>query len=93
MVYLEKVKMGNLVIQDLLNEKFIESLKKNGLNIVPISLIFVGIEKRDNWVAVKNLNLGHENDKEVQDKILHLSSQDQDYLNKMIKSLEQLGGR
>ncbi|MEA3342856.1 MAG: hypothetical protein U9Q92_01700 [archaeon] len=80
----EKVRISGVVIEDLLNEKFLKKIKEKETKIIPIFLA-LNIPKEKNIVV-----LTHENEKEVEDKILHINSGTQQTLDTFVKILEEI---
>lgn len=83
MVQKEKVRVNNTSIENLINKNFLESIEKEvGQDIIPISIVF--IKKPATPIIIS-----HENQKEIEDKILHINCLDESILDKLAKLLEK----
>lgn len=91
----ERLKITNLLIKDILDKDFYNELSANNLNLVPISLVFLRVQKKElidgkPEFNITSLNLAHENENELREKILHVACQDPELLEKMSKLLGDL---
>ena len=84
MVQTERVKVDNVVLQDLLDEKFVSELKKIDLNVSLVSAIFVS--KVDGKQIP--IFMAHDNDKDVEARHLHIQCPDEALLKKNIRVIE-----
>ena len=78
----EKVRITGALLEDLINESFMKRLKEEiDTDIVPVSLIFM--KKHTIPIAIS-----HENPQEIENKIMHIGSSDEEALKKLTKIIE-----
>lgn len=82
----ESLRLNGIDIKKLLNKDFVGKLEELKEDIVPISIIIV--KAKDSMPTP--LIIGHQNKKEVDDKILHIGSPDSNFLNKVKEIIEHL---
>ena len=78
----EKVRVNNISIEKLINSDLLQSIKKLDENIIPISIVF--LKKPATPILV-----GHENQNEIDNKLIHINCLDESILDKMTKILEK----
>ena len=79
-----------ITISNFLNKKLLQRLKEKKLDITPISLIFIVKEKKGKDEIVYPIIVGHQNRKEVEDKILNINTPTTLTSTKFIKILEEM---
>lgn len=89
----EKFKFCSISIKDLLKKEVNDELEKSGLNIFPINLVFINEEGEGNKKIACPIILGHQSNKELKEKVLHLDCPEQKLLKIFTKILTQLGGK
>jgi hypothetical protein len=89
----EKYKFNNISIKDLLKKEVVEELEKGGFNIFPVSLVFINEEGEAKKKIVCPIVVSHQNNKEVQDKVIHLDCPNNKMLELFTRLLEKLGGK
>lgn len=83
----EQVLFEGLRISDFLNEKFIKKIKESGLNVDAINLVLmVNGDKKEGYPLI----LGHQNNKELKEKLMHIDSPTKDVPEEFIKLLEEM---
>lgn len=81
---IEKIKIEGVNIQDLLSEKFINLVEKEGLNLDFIGITFFSKNKK----VIGSLL--HENSEEIGNKIIHVKLGNQELIKKISNILEKL---
>lgn len=81
---LEKVKKSKINLGSFLNEKFLSNIKS--LNLQPINMTFI---KHTDEMKLKNippqiLIVSHENDKEIEENLVHITCLDDKLLKDFI---------
>ncbi len=93
-VQIVKVTITNLVLRDLLKEKFVTELDKlcNELKIeiTPISLILISESKDEKEKKIEPIILGHDTKKNIMDNKINLESGNQQILDKVIEILKKV---
>lgn len=84
----EKFLVENQSLKELFNKDFLEKLNKLDKNIFPATVFFVKEFERNGKKMVTPLILSHQNNKEVQNNILHIESPDTKLLDNFIKMIE-----
>lgn len=87
----ESVLFEGIRISDFLDKKFLEKLKKEELELLPVSLVFIATEKEENKKTPYPIIIGHENPDEVKNKIMHINTPSTELSDKFIKMLEEMG--
>lgn len=87
----EKYIVESKNIKMFLKEDFLEKMESLG-DVFPISLVFMAKDEINDEVnKLDTIVFSHQNDKEVENNILHVNSQDTEMLDKIIKELEKNG--
>jgi len=78
-------------ILDFLDKTFLEKIKSEGIDIKPISIVFIVKDKdnKNNEIAFPII-LAHENEQEFKDKVIHINAPSSINSEKFIKLLEEL---
>ncbi len=87
---IEGLKLKGITIKDLLVQEFINNLKKAGIDANAVSLIFV---REDVVGEKKNISpfvLSHQNSKEIDEKIIHISGSNEGDLKKFSDVLKKI---
>lgn len=82
----EKVRLDNSSVGKLLNQTFFKKITELEEGIEPAFIILV--KNKDNKSIPLIIN--HQNSKEVEDKIIHIESADQEFLNKIKNIIQSL---
>ncbi len=83
MAITEKVKITDVFLEDFINEDFMKQLKQEiDTDVVPISLVFM---KKHSVPII----ISHENPQELENKIVHISSPDEETIKKLTKIIEK----
>lgn len=84
---LEKVKKPKVNLNSFLDKKFLDKIKS--LELQPINLIFVKHtnEMKEKKIPPQILTIGHENDKDVKENLIHVACIDDKLLKKFIDGL------
>jgi len=85
----EKFVLEGITINDLIKEDFLEELRKKGGNIFPISLVFINEKSNEKMKLVSPLILSHQNNEEINNKILHIESPDSNLVESLKAMLEE----
>ncbi|MBS3054722.1 MAG: hypothetical protein J4431_04250 [Candidatus Aenigmarchaeota archaeon] len=81
----ERVSFEGFQIADVLNKKFTEKLSAEfGKSVIPVGLVLIK-------EPATPITINHENQKEIEERIVHVFSRDEETLQKMIKVLESDG--
>ncbi len=89
----EKFVVKGLVVRDLLDKEFVKKIEEKGLNIFPVSLMFIKTKKEDEKIIPFPVVKGHQNDEDIKAKTLHVESPDTVLLGSVVKILEEMGGK
>ena len=86
--FIEKIKKSDFLLSNLLDKEIANKL--NSFNLIPIDLIFIKDvqELRDKKIPPQTLIIGHENDKEVKEKIVHISCSDEKLLKDFMEVIK-----
>jgi hypothetical protein len=76
----EGIRIKGISIKDLLIPELIQEFEAKNLSINPISLVFVQEEGKDKNNMITPIILGHQNKKEVEERILHVDSPNEEHL-------------
>lgn len=89
MVKAEKVIIEDFSIRDILKEDFIQKIDRLGLDLFPVSIVFINkIEKNGKKLAYPLL-LSHESDTDFKSRLLHIESPNTDLVEYFTKMLEK----
>lgn len=84
----EKYVLGNMTINDLIKEKFLEKLRTIDNNIFPVSLVFINEKGDEKNKQIFPLVISHQSNEEVKNKILHVESPDTELAKSVTEILE-----
>ncbi|MEK7385569.1 MAG: hypothetical protein AABZ83_03935 [candidate division NC10 bacterium] len=86
--FIEKIKKGDFLLSNLLDKEITNKL--NSFDLIPINLIFIKDvqEMRDKKIPPQTLIIGHENDKEIKEKIVHISCSDEKLLKDFMEIIK-----
>jgi hypothetical protein len=87
----EKYHLENLLIDNLLNEKYLKMAAS--LNMKAIALASIHLKKEGDKIMPTMVLLNHQSDKEIENKILHVECADSEVLTKFINGLTELGAK
>lgn len=79
----EIIKFNGANIKSILDSKFLEEMKKSGMDLNPILLI-MQIPSANSIIS-----LNHQNPKEIEENIVHIESGNPNLTNSFIKVLEK----
>lgn len=85
---IEKIKKDNFLLSDIIDKDIVKKL--NSIDLVPINLVFIKDtqEMRNKKIPPQPLIIGHENDKEIKEKLIHITCTDEKLLNDFIESIK-----
>ena len=86
----ERIRVNTVLIRDLLDKKFLDLMEKEELKLDPVSLIFICNKETEGKRQLIGIAMNHQNDKELEDKILHIDCIDPDIMDNMLKVLEKV---
>ncbi len=82
----EKIKLENIVLNQLLNESFLNKFKEMETDINVVSIVFASKNPKSAPII-----LSHENTKEIETKQIHVVCPDGEKLKEFSKILKELG--
>ena len=78
-------------IKELLKENFLEKIKEKKLHIDPVAMVLMVFDEKDDKLKIQHpIILAHESKKEVEGKIVHISTEKTDASEQFLKVLEEL---
>ncbi len=83
MVKVEKVVIDKFLLSKIINNDFLKEFGKTYEDIIPVMLVL----RSDKYKSF--LNIVHENSEEVKDNIVHVSSENQDFINKTTEIIKK----
>ncbi len=83
----EKVKIKDILVRDLLNEKFLKSLEDKEGRFVPTAIVLYYEAGGDKKVLSVPIIISHENSKETEERIVHVNCSDEKIIDKIVKAL------
>ncbi len=86
-VEVEGVRIKGFLIEDIMKENFLKEMQKNGIKSNVVGLVFMVENNKKKFLPII---LSHQNNKEVEDKIIHLDSQNSTILNKFVELIKRL---
>lgn len=93
-VEVEKVKMINLTLRDLLKSNLIKEIEKleksSNKQINPIAFIFMSEEKKDGKMKMEPIILSHESKRDYLDKKISVAVNDGKLMEDIIRSLKSV---
>jgi len=83
---IEKIRLDNKSASQLLNPDFVKQLSELKQDIIPASIVL--IKTKDN-ISIP-LVISHQSKKEIEEKIIHIESPDQEFLDKVKNIIEKM---
>ena len=78
-------------IKDLLKDNFLEKIKEKNLYIDPVAMVLIVFDEKENKLKIQHpIVLAHESKKEVESKIVHITTEKTDASEQFLKVLEEL---
>lgn len=94
----EKISLSGFEVGQLLSDKFLTKIRTLDKDIDPIAIILIKFdktEKKPNDKKIKEMpiiiQLGHESNKDVENKIIHVSSTDSTFVEQIKNVIKDLG--
>ena len=80
----EGVRLKGFLVRDFIKEEFLKKIQENKVDVEPIALVFLDKDVKQLTLATLN----HQSPKEVEDKILHIQSQNEKLLEGFTNAIE-----